>query len=314
MTIQWSGPSGGLGNRMLALASTSAIAGLLNAEIVFPWVNSPVCPCGYDDLFRHIPGIRVQRSGPSPGRIVQTDRWNPVRIGNDFERALGIKLNDEDYYLRFIQALRTMTFSDDVRYRLSRRTVSGDHRTVLSVHIRRTDRMPHHRKLYRHPFSAFRIARNTGFLKSMHYLSLPESMVVRMENKAMARIIRTFIRETPHAVYSVYSDSREGVQGMIRFCRAAGISEHRYAPGYPGSQGSDYWGEYGMRKTRIRDALVELVEMSESSGIIQNNPASTFALVASIRGRVPIVSKQPIHEFWRKITRVLGDTPNRIGA
>ncbi len=310
MSIYWSGPTGGLGNRMLGLASASAVAGLLEKEIFFSWRNTPRCPCEYNELFSSISGLRIGHPPKLGQRIVQTDGWNPVRVVNDFEKSLRVEIDRETFWYRMVHTLRTLEYSHSVTSKLAKFHKLSSGTDSLAIHVRRTDRLIHHGRLYRHKLSAYRIARNTGLKKSLQYLLFPTPFVCRLENRTLLTLLKNFLSKYPTATYSLYCDSREEHDRVRQYFKDGGIPVMKYRAGYCGLPESGAWGTYGIRNTRVRDALVELLEMSRNHYIVQNNPASTFSLVAAIIGSVPIISRKPTHEFWQAIAEKLGAEPN----
>ena len=64
----------------------------------------------------------------------------------------------------------------------------------------------------------------------------------------------------------------------------------------------------------MQDAMVEMLCMTHASAILQNSPASTFSLAASIIGSVPIISRTPNHPFWLAVISELGSEPYNIQA
>lgn len=313
MSIQWSGPSGGLGNRMLALASASALAGLLDTQITFTWPVTPDCPCRYTDLFQQIDGLVVE---PMPGghrhRVV-TCGWNPVRIFKGFTTALvGTRVEEADFYYAVIRALRAFRYSDNVWRKISGGTPDRRGHTHLALHTRRTDRYRFHRTVYRHKVYALSIMRNTGMAKSLQYLLLPESWVRNIENRYLGKLLQGFLAAYPGATYTLFGDSETEIEELKRFINAAGIMEGRHYPAFCSRSAAGCGGQFGIRDAHPCDALVDLLEMSTSDLIAQSNPASTFSLVAAMIGGVQIISKQPTHAFWRRMQAVLKQPPNEI--
>ncbi len=297
---------------MLALAAASALSKILHSKITFSWENSPVCPCEYSDLFKEIPGLKVNQASDKHRHYVKTDKWNPIRILNDFKQALRIEINEADYYHKFIKSLRAFEYNEYVTHRLSDCIKKLERNNNLAIHIRRTDRITFHKKVYIHKLFAIPIIRNTGIGKSLQYLLLPDSLIRRTENKYLFNLLKKNLACHPDSTYSLYSDSQYELEKANKYFIDSGIHTHHYHPGYCDAQGNGCWKKIGNRHTSMQDALIDLLEMSNSNRIAQNNPASTFALVSSIIGCVKIVSKQPMHEFWRKITTVLGEQPNAI--
>jgi hypothetical protein len=312
MPIQWSGPTGGLGNRMLALASASALAGLLDTQIGFTWLVTPACPCRYSDLFERIGGLRVE---PLPGgrrKHVVTCGWNPIRIFKGFTSALDTRVKEADFYYEMIRALRALRYSDDVREKISGCAAIRRGDKHLALHARRTDRYRFHRTVYRQKLSAFSIVRNTGMIKSLQYLLLPESWVRCIENRYLGKLLEGFLAAYPDATYTLYSDSGTEIEDLKQFIKTAGIMDERHYPAFCSRLADGRGGQFGIRDVHPRDALVDLLEMSTSDQIAQDNPASTFSLVAAVIGGVKIISKQPTHAFWRRMQAVLKKPPNEI--
>lgn len=314
MTIQWSGPTGGLGNRMLALASASALAGLLDTQIAFPWPVTPACPCRYSDLFQQIGGLRVD---PMPGgrrRHVVTCGWNPARIFKSFTSALDARIEEADFYYEMIRALRAFRYSDDVREKKSGCAAIQRGAKHLALHARRTDRYRFHRTVYRQKLSAFSIMRNTGMIKSLQYLLLPESWVRCIENRYLGKLLKGYLAAYPDATYTLYGDSGTEIEDLEQFIKTAGMMDERHYPAFCSRLAAGRGGQFGIRDVHPRDALVDLLEMSTSDLIAQNNPASTFSLVAAIIGGVKIISKRPTHAFWQRMQAVLKKPPNEIAT
>lgn len=314
MNIQWSGPVGGIGNRMLALAAASSLVKLLQSEIHFNWAEEPRCKCEYDEVFGEMPGLMVDRIESSGYSRIETGWKDPDGILKGFEEILHIKLDEETYYYQFLKSLRDLNYSEYVREQLSRCLKKCQGNYNLALHIRRTDRIVHHKKVYKHGFDAINIIRNTGIKKSIQYLFLPESVISQLENRYFTDILKKNFSNFPDSTYSLYCDSRDELESTLQYFRNAGIPDQHYLMSYCADPKNECWGEFGIRKTSMRDALVELLEMSKSSWIAQNNRASTFSVVAAIIGRIKIISQTPAHKFWRRIKAILGESPNTIST
>jgi hypothetical protein len=312
MGIEWSGPTGGLGNRMLALASASALSGLLGEEIGFTWDESDACPCRFGDLFSDIEGLREGRRAAGHTRRAKTCGWHPVRIRKGFEKALKVRTREDEYYYAMIRALRNFGYSDTIETDLAECRKNRGGKAILSVHLRRGDRYEHHRRVYRHHVYAFNIIRNTGYRKSLQYLLLPETRNRKNEYEDIRRRVTAHLKAYPGGAYTLYGDSKADLNHLNGFLAQSGIPAASYAPGFCSRREEELREAHGIRDTHPREALVELLEMATGHGIVQNNPASTFSLVAAIIGRVRINSRQPSHAFWLKIRKVLGAAPNEI--
>jgi hypothetical protein len=297
---------------MLALASAAALARLLDTQIAFTWPVAPDCPCRYADLFQPIGGLREDPMPGGRGRHVVTCGWNPVRIHESFTSALGTRVNAADFYYETIRALRTLRYSEYVREKISGCTATRRGDKHLALHARRTDRYRFHRSVYRQKLSAFSIVRNTGIKKSLQYLLLPQSWVRGMENRYLGELLQGFVAAYPDATYTLYGDSETELADLEQRIKTAGIMDQRHCPAFCSRLAGGRRGRFGIRDVHPRDALVDLLEMSTSHGIAQNNPASTFSLVAAMIGRVKIISKQPTHAFWRTMQAVLEIPPNEI--
>ena len=243
---------------------------------------------------------------------VVTSGWNPVRIFKGFSSTLDTKVEEADFYYKMIRALRAFRYSDDVREKMSECTAIRRGDTHLALHTRRTDRFRFHRTVYRHQLSAFSIVRNTGMIKSLQYLLLPESWVRGIENHYLGKLLEGFLSAYPDATYTLYADSETEIEDLQQFINTAGMMDSRHYPAFCRRSADGRRGPFGMRDVHPRDALVDLLEMSTSDRIAQNNPASTFSLVAAMIGRVQIISKQPTHAFWRRMQAVLKKPPNEI--
>jgi hypothetical protein len=299
---------------MLALAAASSLAKLLQSEIHFNWAEEPRCKCGYHEVFGEMPGLMVDKRESSGYSRIETGWKDPAGIFKGFEEALHVQLSEEVYYYQFLESLRDLNYSEYVRVQLSRCLKKRQGYNNLAIHIRRTDRINHHKKVYKHGFDALNIIRNTGIKKSIQYLFLPESVISQLENRYFTDILKKNLSNFPDSTYSLYCDSQDELEHTLQYFRNAGIPDQPYFMSYCADPKNKCWGEFGIRNTRMSDALVELLEMSNSSWIAQNNRASTFSVAAAIIGRVKIISQKPAHKFWRKIKAILGENPNTIST
>lgn len=312
MTIEWSGPTGGIGNRMLALSSVSALSRMLDTEIRFTWDDSPVCPCSFSDLFAQIEGAQEGIKGAGCARRVETCGWHPLRIRKAFETLLGVRIREDDFYYGMIRAMRGFRYDDAVNAQVAESGRNRGGKEILSVHLRRGDRYEHHHRVYRFHLYAFSIIKNTGFKKSLQYLLLSENRLRKIENENIRRLVEMHLNAFANGSYSLYGDSKGEIGRLAGFLRTSGIPPVKYSPGFCCHKKNERLKAFGIRDTYPREALVELLEMSTSCGIVQNTPASTFSLVAAIIGRAAIKSQQPSHAFWVRIREVLGTAPNEI--
>lgn len=316
MVIQWSGANGGLGNRMLGLSSVLAISKLLNTEIAFEWRIDDACPSDYFVLFKKMPGLLINEMPTNSSVSVQSNGWDPLRIYRAFQTQLNHPIKIEDYLYYLIKSIQQFEYHDLVLDKFSQWLTKRSGTYNLGIHIRRTDRIKHHQQLLkrflRSPKSDQVIIQAIGIRKTLQYLILPSSSISKMENKYLAKLTKKYLDKENDCTYTLYCDSQNELKECNEEFKKLGISSHRYFPSYCelfDSSTGDSGNELGKRETSVQDALVEMLGLSKSTWIAQNTSASSFSLVASIIGKVPIVTRQPTYPFWSTINTVLGKSP-----
>ncbi|WYD80627.1 MAG: hypothetical protein V8K32_15100 [Candidatus Electrothrix gigas] len=320
MTIQWIGPSGGLGNRILGIGSVLALSKIIKTTIAFPWESNSSCPADYHDLFEDMPGIIVEDSLIKGNGLIGGNRWEPIMIFREFKKEVSPELSLEEYCFSFVEAMRSLKFKKSILDEASSYYRKGKNHKNLAIHVRRTDRIKHHKNsLYRllsaNPHRVKRnlyIIRNTGVRKTLQYALLPKSLIRSLENRKLAKLCNTLLCKDESINYSIYADSNYELVNLQQCIYNLGISERRYLPSYCNVLDKNSWGEFGKRQTSVEHALIELLCMSMSSGILQNISTSSFSICSSIIGSTPILTSQSRHLFWRVIKQTLGKYPYEI--
>ncbi|MGB5710986.1 MAG: hypothetical protein WBM44_08755, partial [Waterburya sp.] len=283
MTIQWIGPKSGLGNRILALGSVLALSKSLQSTIVFPWRVQPDCPAEYNELFEEMPGIRIDNLLKSSDSLIMTS-WEPIGIFQSFKKALKHQISLEEYCFYFIEALRSLRYSDLIMDRLNSHYSQIQNNKNLAIHLRRTDRLAYHKNSLQGLLStkhhkrkkSFLTIKSTGLYKALQYSLLPISSIRDMENNYLAKICEKSLNEDRDLTYSIYADSHQELLTLQQQIRSRIASAERlYIPSYCNSPESQLWGTFGKRNTSIQNALIELLGMSRSIGILQNISVSS---------------------------------------
>ncbi|MEO1133210.1 MAG: hypothetical protein AAFX40_10950 [Cyanobacteria bacterium J06639_1] len=314
MPIQWIGVAGGLGNRLIALGSILALAKSLETENQFPRSIDPASSSEYGDLFEEMKGIRVCDRHEGKGAPIGKARWEPMGIFTDFKRTLNHSISLEEYCHHFVESMRSLRFRQDILNEYHSHYGRASVSNTLAVHIRRTDMLDRHRLSLREYFSndkrvkrrATHAFRALGMMKSIQYAVLSPEAIRTTENKYLARIIARELNADSRASYSIYVDSESEIDFFQQQLCRQGISDGRYFPSYCNVGQNSSWGTFGKRNTSTRDALIEILGMSASSGILQNMSASTFSICSSIMGGVPILTSQPTQWFWKSMQDVFG--------
>ena len=177
---------------------------------------------------------------------------------------------------------------------------------LAGVHIRRTDRSAQHRQQFR-DF----LARKSGlsrelpiYLSALYGISPPQFMQ-RWENAALALSLGRFARTSGRFDFAIFSDDANATlafKNAAKFYRVCGAAVDT-EPGRMNSGG-------GIRRTELKDAVVDLLRLAQCDAIVQSNRASTFSLVAAIYGAKPIISAKTMYPFWNIIEASTGMEPN----
>jgi len=324
----WSGPIGGLGNRLIALATMRACAG--ERVIHFPWSVDPSCPGDYADILKPMPCL-APGSKPLPGSIeLETHNWEPLTIYQQLNAALDLNLPLPEFCRRFVSALRSLPFHDEFKgFTSGWRAAAGDV-PLVGVHIRRTDRAAYHRDQFR----AF-LMRKQGMNRELplHLSALyglcPAPAVRAYENAAVASALRRYGKKAPGFHYAVFSDATMAEHSVVKTAARLGVSNKKhftYASGaddaaqsnsarlehlvFEASQSNALesllrvlkrkTGDplFLQRQTTIKDAVMDLLCLAQCDAIAQGNRASTFSLVAALIGAKPIITGKPRYPFW----------------
>lgn len=320
MSLHWIGPAGGLGNRILALGSVLALSKLLDTTIIFPWISNSSCNVAYDELFDEMHGIKIDNSLVG-NQLFGVNDWEPVTIFREFNNHIHQTITAEEFCISFISAMRSLKFKKSLLNEFF--SYYTEHRTHknLALHIRRTDRIIHHKASLKGILTTdmkkvrynLKIIRNTGVFKTLQYGLLPENLSRKFEYRGIAKSTIRYLQKQNFGSYTIYADSFDLSNDLHHLIKNMGISDQYYIPGYCiGKADRTYKSDFGKRETSIQDAMIELLGMSKSSGIIQNNSASTFSLCSAIIGQTPILSSKPRHQFWKTIKKTLGKYPNEV--
>lgn len=321
MTIKWIGPKSGLGNRILALGSVLALSKILQSTIVFPWRVQPDCPAKYNELFEEMPGIRIDNNLLKSSDSLIMTSWEPIGIFQNFKKSLKHQISLEEYCFYFIEALRSLRYSNLITDRFNSHYNQIQNNKNLAIHLRRTDRLTYNKNSLQGLLStkrhkrkkSFLSIKSTGLYKALQYSLLPINSIRAMENNYLAKICEKSLNKDCDLTYSIYADSHHELLTLQQQIRSRIASAERlYIPSYCNSPESEVWGTFGTRNTSIQDALIELLCMSRSIGILQNISVSSFSICSSIIGSSPILTSQPKHLFWRVIQKILGKPPYEI--
>lgn len=299
--LTWTGPIYGLGNRLLALAAAAAVGSMVDRPIAFGWRNDDECPCDADELFAASDRLTVVASEPLEDAELDTLEWDPLLILQRAREVTTRALPVRPFLEAFLENLRTLPIQADIHERARRWSQAPERgETNVAIHIRRTDRIAHHRNLFARGAPLNELL-TFGVGKSLLYLVSSPERIRDVEDREILRLLRRTIRRmTTRSTYTLYCDSRSELERLESWLlrRAAGLD---YYPS-PATT-TEAWDTGNLRETSARDALVELLAMSSASSIVQSNRTSTFSLVAALIGRTPIVSRRPAHRFWREIER-----------
>jgi hypothetical protein len=309
MPYWWSGPICGLGNRLIAIAAVKAC--VEKQEIYFPWSIDPSCPGAYEDILKPIPNLAPRADPPPDCRVLDTHGWEPLEIYKQLKAQLKLGLSLQDFCKNLVLELRRLPFHDELTASAKEWRQSNGEAALLGVHIRRTDRA----ELHREQFRAF-VMRKQGLNRELPlYLSamygfLPASFMRTYENRALCRLLRDYKDRSQNFRYAVFSDDRQEVTSFEDSVERAGIESRRYLHRSPQAKHSPESKNNSLRKTNIKDSVMDLLCLSECDAILQNNRASTFSLVASIIGARPIISAKTRYSFWRTIEDETSMQPN----
>ncbi|MEX6633402.1 hypothetical protein [Hyphococcus lacteus] len=297
--IWWSGPIGGLGNRLIAIAAARAC--VPDRPINFHWINDASCPGEFHDLFKASPDWIVSPTPSSNCVMVETHPWEPFSIYEAFNDRLALGLSSAEFSHRFIHTLRTLPFKDEFpqHAKVWRDSFKSDRLT--GVHLRRTDRAELHRKQFR----AFLLRkqglnRELPFYLNAMYGLLPEAIVHQYENVTIGMLLR---KHQTHS-YVLFSDSAASVAAFDGIVQKIGIKKASI------SDRIDNSAEFALRETSLKGALLELLCLAQCNTIVQSNRASTFSLVAAIIGAKPILTPQTRYPFWQTIEAQTGYMAN----
>ena len=305
----WSGPIGGLGNRLIAIAAVKAC--IDKQVICFPWLNDPSCPGEYEDILDPLPNLMV-RKGPSSDAVpLHTQIWEPLNIYSYLNEVFDLKLSQSDFCKRLVFELRHLPFKLELTEQARQwRNGKGDV-PMLGVHIRRTDRAAQHRNEFREF-----VLRKQGLSGELPlYLSalygvFPSAFMQFYEDAVLCKSIGSFKKLYSNFNYSIFSDDHQQVLGLEKTAAFFGITRQKhltrtyFTDSTKGLNGKD------LRQTDIKGALVDLLCLSQCDAILQNNRASTFSLVASIIGATPIVTAKTHYPFWLAIEEATSLSPS----
>ncbi|WP_425408894.1 hypothetical protein [Hyphococcus sp.] len=298
----WSGPICGLGNRLIAIAALKACVGA--RRIYFPWSNDPSCPGAFDDIFQPDPNLIPAPAPPAGAVVLKTHGWEPLTIHRQLKEALKLSLSREAFCRKFVMALRGLAFRDDILISV-RSWREKCPEALVGVHLRRTDRVKHHRDQFR----AF-LLRKQGLNRELPaalsalYGLAPDAFVRKYENASITRALKRFHTREGESRYAVFTDDPAEGADFVRILKKCGkvyAPEATAAIERPNST---------MRSTDIKSALVDLLRLSRCDAIAQGNRASTFSIAAAIIGTREILTPEPLYPFWRVVTAETGRPAN----
>lgn len=296
----WSGPIGGLGNRLIAIAAVKACIG--NRRVFFPWLNDSSCPGDFHEILDPIPNLRVGSISPKNGIPLNTHNWEPLSIYSQLNKELDLSLSKSEFCLGFVHALRHLPINSDLKDQATQWRQSRGCEPMIGVHIRRTDRMAQHRDEFRKA-----IFRNQGISRELPiglgaaYGIFPPGVISFYENTIIGAQLKKFKSQNKNFGFSIFVDNPQYIEGVKKMARWSGISNTTHLEPGPISLERTADADQGNRQTSLTNAVVDLLCLASCDAIIQSNRASTFSLVASIIGRTPIVSAKTGYPFWHAI-------------
>ncbi|MEM9616469.1 MAG: hypothetical protein AAF936_00780 [Pseudomonadota bacterium] len=305
----WSGPICGLGNRLVAIAAVRACIDE-RVTVYFPWSNDPSCPGRYEDILETFPNLIPASAAPPDAIPLNTHGWEPLSIYAELSEALKLDLSLANFCKKFVFELRHLPFKADLADGARTWRQNIDEGPLVGVHIRRTDRSEHHRKEFR----AF-VMRKQGLSRELPlYLSAmygfaPDSFMRFYENLVLVRSSRRIKQHGAGFWYAVFSDDTNEIRGFEEVAAFAGIDNSRHRITAAVNGGEIESEQTRMRQTGIREAISDLLRLSQCDAIVQNNRASTFSLVASMIGATPILSAKTRYPFWLAIEEATGAAP-----
>lgn len=296
---------------MIAIAAVKACVG--ERVIYFPWSDDPSCPGRFEDVFNADPNL-IPASGPaSNATVLETHGWEPLTIYEQLRAALRLTLSLEEFCRNFVLELRSLKFRSGILDAVRDWRVQCNE-TLLGVHIRRTDRTAHHKG----QFQAFLMGKQglnrelPVYLSAMYGLC-PASFMSAYENVALVRSMRRFGKERNDLRYAVFTDNRREALGFEKAAFRYGVAYVTEEGAVRSSKRAENRFDQGLRETSLRNAVIDMLRLSECDAIAQGNRASTFSIVASIIGAKPIITPGPLYPFWRVIKDANGCAANDPG-
>ncbi len=296
----WSGPIGGLGNRLIAIAAVKACT--VDREVSFPWLNDPSCPGEYHDILDPIPNLNVGSRPSSHAVQLKTHNWEPLTIYRQLKKELRLSLSQSEFCLRFVDVLRHLPFKQGLKQKASQWRQAQSFEPIVGVHIRRTDRMAQHRKEFRRAiFRRQGISGELPLLLSAGYGIFPPGIISLYEDSVIGSQLKKIQRKNKKFAFSIFADNYRYVDGLKKRARWYGVQSAAYlAPALTATETFSAKA-HQYRQTGLVDAVVDLLCLASCDAIIQNNRASTFSLAASIIGMTPIISAKTRYPFWHAI-------------
>ncbi len=296
----WSGPIGGLGNRLIAIAALKAC--VEERTIYFPWLNDPSCPGDFHEILDPIPNLHVGSSSSNHGVCLKTHNWEPLSIYRQLRNELDLSLSEPEFCIRFVDTLRHLPFKSELKQRASQWRQSHKNEPMIGVHIRRTDRLAQHREEFRRAIIRRQgISRELPLVMSAVYGIFPPAFVSFYENVVIGAQLKKVFSQNINFGFSIFSDRRQHIEGVKKVTDRCGVATKNHLKPGPLNLKNFAEADQEHRQTSLVEAAIDLLGLASCDAIIQNNRASTFSLVASLIGMKPILSAKTNYPFWQAI-------------
>lgn len=251
----------------------------------------------------------IPSSGPAVNaRELHTHGWEPLTIYAQLNESLNLNMPLETFCRRFVAELRRLRFREDIVSAVQSWRRAGDE-PLLGVHIRRTDRSRHHREQFRNFLMRKQgLNRELPLYLNVMYGLFPAALVRHYENGRLISALRRF-NEHGAPRYAVFSDDDREAAIFEKAARRRGV-RHPAQAAVSTSAAHHAAASYPLRKSTVKEALIDLLRLASCDAIAQSNRASTFSIAAAVIGAKPIVTEEPRYPFWRAIKQATGHAPN----
>jgi hypothetical protein len=294
--IHWVGSQGGLGNRLMGVGAIMAASKSLKREITFTWVANHECPGDFESHFRfsmdHPPRVYNSKSGiDSIELVLNNPGLVPSQLCDELCRN-NLVLPPKSEFLKSValclRQLVPTSCIDSVITTVSQRIPLQE---CLGIHIRQTDRnesmrkFPGARQLY------YRI-KTIGARETLHHLIADDSTTSkRLERRLVRKLLSPEIRDF-RRVFLV-ADNQQGQEYFKSLLERHGFYVYTRYICFTDDQ---------LRKTSLRDAVIDLYLLSSCKGILSNHNSSTFPLIAALLGGSRFYNYGNRHEMARFVS------------